>query len=82
MKSIRPFFHNLKGLSLALLATAALALAAQLGTMHAHAAIPVILDTDIGDDIDDTWALGLLLKSPELDLKLAVGDNGKSQVPG
>jgi hypothetical protein len=22
--------------------------------------IPVILDTDIGDDIDDTWALGIL----------------------
>ena len=41
--------------------------------------IPVILDTDIGDDIDDTWALGLLLKSPELDLKLAVGDFGKPQ---
>jgi inosine-uridine nucleoside N-ribohydrolase len=37
---------------------------------------PVILDTDIGDDIDDTWALGLLLKSPELDLKLVVGDRG------
>jgi inosine-uridine nucleoside N-ribohydrolase len=31
---------------------------------------PVILDTDIGGDIDDTWALGMLLKSPELDLKL------------
>ncbi|NMC03999.1 MAG: hypothetical protein GYA24_02245 [Candidatus Lokiarchaeota archaeon] len=29
-----------------------------------------ILDTDIGTDIDDTWALGLVLKSPELDLKL------------
>ena len=41
------------------------------------AKIPVILDTDIGDDIDDTWALGLLLKSPELDLKLVVGDYGK-----
>lgn len=41
--------------------------------------IPVILDTDIGDDIDDTWALALLLKSPELDLKLVVGDYGKSQ---
>ena len=41
--------------------------------------IPVILDTDIGDDIDDTWALGLLLKSPELDLKLVVGDNGRAQ---
>jgi inosine-uridine nucleoside N-ribohydrolase len=41
-------------------------------------AIPVILDTDIGDDIDDTWALAFLLKSPELDLKLAVGDYGKA----
>ena len=41
--------------------------------------IPVILDTDIGDDIDDTWALALLLKSPELDLKLVVGDYGKAQ---
>jgi inosine-uridine nucleoside N-ribohydrolase len=40
---------------------------------------PVILDTDIGDDIDDTWALALLLKSPELDLKLAVGDYGAAQ---
>jgi hypothetical protein len=37
---------------------------------------PAILDTDIGDDIDDTWALGLLLKSPELDLKLVLGDRG------
>ncbi|MDO9541169.1 MAG: nucleoside hydrolase [Kiritimatiellia bacterium] len=32
--------------------------------------IPVILDTDIGGDIDDTWALAMLLKSPELDTKL------------
>lgn len=39
--------------------------------------IPVILDTDFGDDIDDTWALGLLLRSPELDLKLVVSDDGK-----
>ena len=30
----------------------------------------VILDTDIGLDIDDTWALGFLLKCPELDVKL------------
>ena len=41
--------------------------------------IPVIFDTDIGDDIDDTWALGFLLRSPELDLKLAIGDNGKPE---
>ena len=41
------------------------------------APIPVILDTDIGGVIDDTWALVLLLKSPELDLRLvttAYGD--------
>jgi inosine-uridine nucleoside N-ribohydrolase len=39
---------------------------------------PVILDTDIGDDIDDTWALALLLKSPELDLKLVATDFGNT----
>jgi inosine-uridine nucleoside N-ribohydrolase len=41
--------------------------------------IPVILDTDIGDDIDDTWALGFLLRCPELDVKLVVGDQGKAE---
>ena len=35
---------------------------------------PVILDTDIGSDIDDTWALAMLLKSPELDVKLILSD--------
>ena len=40
--------------------------------------IPVILDTDIGGDIDDTWALALLLKSAELDLKLVVTDTGNT----
>ncbi|MFW5789530.1 MAG: nucleoside hydrolase [Spirochaetota bacterium] len=33
---------------------------------------PVILDTDLGSDIDDTWALVMLLRSPELDVKLIV----------
>lgn len=45
---------------------------------------PVILDTDIGIDIDDTWALAFLLGSPELDLKLVVTDShdtvGKAKV--
>ena len=39
--------------------------------------IPVIFDTDICDDIDDTWALVLLLRSHEFDVKLittAVGN--------
>jgi len=31
---------------------------------------PIILDTDIGTDIDDTWALAMMLNSPELDIKL------------
>ncbi len=42
-----------------------------------NAKIAVILDTDICDDIDDTWALAMLLQSPEFDVKLittAVGD--------
>jgi inosine-uridine nucleoside N-ribohydrolase len=43
------------------------------------AKIPVILDTDIGDDIDDTWALVLLLKSPQLDLKLVTTTFGKAE---
>lgn len=41
------------------------------------AKIAVVVDTDIGNDIDDTWALGLLLKSPEFDVKLIVGDRGR-----
>lgn len=31
--------------------------------------VPVIFDTDIGDDIDDALALALILQSPELDLR-------------
>ena len=37
---------------------------------YAGKKIPVILDTDIGSDIDDTWALAMMLNSPELDVKL------------
>ena len=42
------------------------------------AKIPCILDTDIGGDIDDTWALAMLLRSPELDLRLVVSDTGNT----
>ena len=38
--------------------------------------IPVIFDTDIGSDIDDTWALLYLLKCPELDVRLVSTDGG------
>src|SRR5580692_9590949 len=40
--------------------------------------IPIILATDIGDDIDDTWALGFLLKCPELSLKLVATEYGRA----
>jgi inosine-uridine nucleoside N-ribohydrolase len=40
--------------------------------------LPVILSTDIGDDIDDTWAFVMLLKSPELDLRLVTTTHGKA----
>ena len=38
--------------------------------------VPVIFDTDIGSDIDDVFALSLILKSPELDLKLITTVSG------
>jgi inosine-uridine nucleoside N-ribohydrolase len=38
--------------------------------------IPVILDTDLGGDIDDHWALVMLLGCPELDLRLVTTVTG------
>lgn len=40
--------------------------------------IPVIFDTDICDDIDDTWALALLLQSDEFDIKLITTEVGNT----
>ena len=40
--------------------------------------IPVIFDTDIGGDIDDTWALAMLLKCPKLDVRLVAADAGNT----
>ncbi|MES1156265.1 MAG: nucleoside hydrolase [Alphaproteobacteria bacterium] len=39
---------------------------------------PVIFDTDIGGDIDDAWALMLLLRTPQFDLKLVSTDGGST----
>lgn len=45
------------------------------------APIPVIFDTDIGDDIDDALALALALQSPELNVRLVttVADDVESR---
>ncbi len=47
----------------------------------AQSSIPVIFDTDIGDDIDDALALALALQSPELDVQLVttVADDVQSR---
>jgi len=44
----------------------------------ANQRISIIFDTDICDDIDDTWALALLLQSPELDIKLITTEVGNT----
>jgi len=38
--------------------------------------IPIVLDTDIGSDIDDAFALDLILASPELDLRAVTTVSG------
>lgn len=54
--------------------------AAEEKSAHSPAkAIPVILDTDIGSDLDDTWALVMLLKSPQFNVKLITTTDGKAE---
>ena len=78
--AIRQLTHPLRWLQTAVLCCGLLSLAiagsAADTTAAKPAPTPVILDTDIGDDIDDTWALGLLLQSPELEVKFVLGDRG------
>jgi len=40
---------------------------------------PIILDTDIGSDIDDTWALAALIHSPELETLLVTTTTGDTR---
>ncbi len=49
------------------------------GVHAATGPVPVVVATDIGDDIDDTWALVLALKCPELDVKLVLTDYGDTE---
>ena len=62
------------GMGMATISSAPIALAAAAATRT-----PVVLATDIGGDIDDTWALAHLLRSPELDLKMILTDNGDAR---
>ena len=38
--------------------------------------IPIILDTDVGGDIDDTWAIIMMLRCRELDVRLITTSTG------
>jgi inosine-uridine nucleoside N-ribohydrolase len=59
MKSWRGWLLAVVGLFVAVFGTG-------LGKQTAMAQQPVIIDTDIGDDIDDAFAVALALRSPEL----------------
>ncbi|MBR1837129.1 MAG: nucleoside hydrolase [Kiritimatiellae bacterium] len=39
---------------------------------------PLYLQTDIGGDVDDFWALAMILKQPWLDLKMILTDTGNT----
>jgi purine nucleosidase len=49
------------------------------GQRTSPSTIPVILDTDIGTDIDDAFALALILASPELELQGITTVSGDTQ---
>ena len=40
---------------------------------------PVVFATDIGGDVDDTWALAHILRSKELDLKIVLTETGEAE---
>jgi len=46
--------------------------------------IPIVLDTDIGTDIDDAFALALIMKCPELELLgvTTVAGHAGARAPG
>jgi inosine-uridine nucleoside N-ribohydrolase len=48
--------------------------------MSAQAHFPVLLDTDIGDDIDDAYALAVCLRHPEIDLLGVATVRGDSEL--
>ena len=56
------------GLVLMMMLALALSLAAPAASAERLAPAPVLFDTDIGTDIDDAYALALILQSPELKL--------------
>ena len=74
-----PFTHiiqSMRGLIWLLIA-----IAATVPLASGQTPTPLIVDTDIGDDVDDALALALLLQSPEVDIRLVstVSDDVESR---
>jgi len=69
------------GLALRRLVLLVIILAMTAASMDAAASpkIPIILDTDIGTDIDDAFALALIISSPELELLGVTTVSGDTQ---
>lgn len=58
---------------------AALMMFATMSNAASAMKLPIILDTDIGSDIDDAFALALILQSPELELLGVTTASGDTQ---
>ena len=58
---------------------AGLLVAASLGAADASPKIPILFDTDIGTDIDDAFALALIVRSPEFELLGVTTASGDTQ---
>jgi len=65
--------------NLALLVAVLLLTAASLSARDMPRPISIVLDTDIGGDIDDAFALALVLASPELNLRAVTTVTGDTQ---
>src|ERR1700731_2482237 len=63
--SVRP---TARGLQLVLLFVSCFLCTAVQAQNPAHAPEKIIIDTDIGDDVDDAFALALAVRSPELQI--------------
>lgn len=60
---------------------AILALASDARTVNGNdAKIPVIIETDIGQFMDDAWALTFLLKDPQVDIRLIVVSTNNTEL--
>lgn len=75
----RSFNKNTLAFLSSLAAMSCVSNAAEKGSTSSKRPVPLILDTDIGDDLDDTWALMMLLRSPEVDVKLITTDFGNTK---